>query len=76
MDELNLSVLLDNKLHEEMRSMAPWYSIPNAVKPFSISNHISLLSTCNGILSNYLRDTEEYREQDTIVSRMEFKQIT
>lgn len=56
--------------------MAPWYSIPNAVKPFSISNHISLLSTCNGILSNYLRDTEEYREQDTIVSRMEFKQLT
>lgn len=53
--------------------MAPWFSVPNASKPFGISNHISLLAPCNSVLSNYLRDKSENPEQDTIVSRMHFK---
>lgn len=53
--------------------MAPWFSVPNVSKPYSISNDISLLAPSNSVLTNFLMDKTEEPENDTIVSRMSFR---
>lgn len=76
-DELNFTVLLDGKLANEFDTMAPWFSVPGASRPYAITNLISLLSPSNSILSNYLLDKSvDPKEKDTVVSRMEFKTVT
>ena len=68
-------MLLDNNLADEFKTMAPWFSVPSAAKPFGVSNLISLLGPCNSVLSNYLLDKKPSDEQDTVVSRMKFKEV-
>lgn len=72
-----MSVLLDNNLAKEFDTMAPWYSVPSASKPYGITNLISLLGPSNSMLSNYLYDkTTDPNEQDTVVDKMKFKEVS
>lgn len=75
MDELNQTILLDNMMAEEFKTLAPYYNIPDVAKPNSITGRFSLLSTGTSILSNYLFDKEPSHEQDTVVSKLNFTNI-
>jgi hypothetical protein len=65
-DELNFTILLDNLLTEEFKTLRPFYNIPDLSKPYSVSGNLTLLAPANSILSNYLSDDSENLVDDTI----------
>jgi DNA-directed RNA polymerase beta' subunit len=69
-DEVNITILLDNLLAEEFKTLRPYYNIPDNNKPLTISNNLSLLSPSYGVLCNMLRDDAEDYENDTVYDRL------
>ena len=73
-DEINMSILLDNKLTEAMRPISPFYNIPDTSKPYSVGGYLSLQPPANATLSHYLEDQTENPEMDTILSKLKLEQ--
>jgi hypothetical protein len=69
-DELNFTVLGDELMATEFKTLSAHHNIPDMSKPFSISGNLSLLSPANSILSNYLGDYSE-----TGVDTIQFKTV-
>ena len=55
-DELNFTILLDNDLAEEFKTLRPFYNITSVAEPYGISDHLTLLSPSYNILANYLME--------------------
>lgn len=73
-DEVNATMLLDNLLAEEFKTLDTYYNIPDTTKPYSVSGNLNLLSPANSILSSYLYDTKE-EGVDTIVSKLNMVEV-
>ena len=67
-----MTVLLDNKLTEELEAISPYYNIPDTSKPYSVSGFLSLQSPANATLSNYLDDKSVLEGTDNICSKLKF----
>lgn len=53
-DELNYTLLLDDVMVQEAKTLEPHYNIPDMSKPFSVSGNLTLLSPSISILANYI----------------------
>ena len=71
-DEINITLMLDNKLTEQMETIAPYYNIPSTSKPYDVGGFLSLQPPANATLSHFLEDKTENPEADTICSRLNF----
>lgn len=54
---MNATILLDNLLIEQAKTLAPHLSLPSAGKPYGISGFLTLLAPGHNTVSNYV-----YRE--------------
>ena len=72
-DEINFTILLDNKLTEELRTISPFYNIPDTSKPYSVGGYLSLQPPANLTLSAYLEDASEDTVNDTVVSKLKLE---
>ena len=65
-DELNVTLLLDELMENEFKTLSPFYNIPDSDKPYSIGGNLTLLSPANSIIANALLDKRHNPEKDTI----------
>mgnify|MGYP006909096523 FL=1 len=72
---MNVTILLDNLMAEEFKTLDTYYNIPDTTKPFSVSGNLNLLSPANSILSSYLYDRKEDGE-DKIVDKLKMVEVT
>ena len=72
LDEINITLMLDNKLTEQMETIAPYYNIPSTSKPYDVGGFLSLQPPANATLSHFLEDKTENPEADTVCSRLNF----
>jgi len=73
--EVNVTILLDNLLAEEFKTLDPYYNVPSVNKSYGISGNLSMLAPPNSIMSNYLYDKRPDVIQDTVVGRMKFIEV-
>lgn len=74
-DELNVTILLDNMMADEFKTLEAYYNIPDVSKPYSISGNLTLLSPATSTLSNYLSTDEDDNidpKSDELVSKLNF----
>ena len=64
---------VDNKLTEELRTISPFYNIPDTSKPYSVGGYLSLQPPANLTLSAYLEDASEDTVNDTVVSKLKLE---
>lgn len=69
--ELNVTLLLDDLMENEFKTMDPYYNIPDSSKPYSVGNNLTLLSPANSIISNALLDIRDSPDKDTIFSQLQ-----
>lgn len=69
-DELNVTLLLDELMENEFKTLAPYYNIPDSDKPYSIGNNLTLLSPANSIISNAISDIRHNPDLDTIFAKL------
>ena len=58
-DALNFTILNDNLLTEELEVYSPYYTIPSLNSPFDISGSLTMQGPANGVLLEYLKDTND-----------------
>ena len=71
-DEENVTLMLDNGMTEEFKTLRDFYNLPAVGKPYSIAKFLNLGAPANTIMCNYLSDSTREEGEDTIVSRMRF----
>jgi len=53
------SILNDNLLAEELEVYSPYYTVPSLNSVYDVSNAISMQGPANGVLLEYLKDTND-----------------
>lgn len=74
-DELNVSILLDNFMEREFKTLKPYFNVPETSKPYAISGNLTLLSPSTSILSNFLYDKSESTRKDQICNGFKFVEM-
>lgn len=75
-DELNFTLMLDDLMSNEFKTLAPFYGIPSAGEPYDVSSVLTLLSPANSILANALVDNKDDPSKDTLFSKLSKVTIT
>lgn len=70
MDELNFTILLDERLVKEFLPFRDFFSLPSLGKPYGINKFLSMDATGDAIMASYLKDTNREDGEDTIYSKL------
>ncbi len=70
-DELNFTAGLDNLMGYEMKTLAPHFNIVGYDKPYTLSSNFTIGGPAHATMCNALSDVTEYRELDTVISRLQ-----
>jgi len=70
-----MTIMLDNLIVDELKTLEPHYNIPDMSKPYSVSGNLSLLSSVTSIASNYL-DNKELEEPENDFINKQLTHIT
>jgi hypothetical protein len=71
-DELNVTILLDNYMCEQFKTLQPFFNVPDIAKPYEISGNLGLLSPSTSIIANYLYDKTPSTRKDQISSSFKY----
>lgn len=71
-DELNVSILLDNNMAEQFKTLQPFFNVPDIAKPYEISGNLGLLSPSTSIVANFLYDTVPSTRKDQVSSSFNY----
>lgn len=74
-DELNCTLLLDNQMIDEFKTLQPFFNITDVSKPYEISGNLGLLAPSTSIIANYLYDKKPSVRKDQVSSSYNYKEI-
>lgn len=71
-DELNVTILLDNFMVEQFKTLQPYFNIPDIAKPYEISGNLGLLSPATSVIANFLYDKIPSERKDLVSSSFNY----
>lgn len=71
-DEMNFTILLDNNLAEQFKTLAPYHNVPDITRPYEVCSNVNLMPCASTILTNYLKSNDTNGQPDTIVDKLKF----
>jgi len=69
-DAVNMFPLLDHKMHDMFRTLAPHYNIADTSTPCKISKLLTMDTPNNTILANYLEDRDLVAGDDSLIQEL------
>lgn len=73
-DECNFTILLDNDLAEEFKTLSPYFNVPTESNVYGISGNLTLFSPSNSILSSFIQ-SKDSNGDDKVLNKFKFKEM-